>query len=308
MKNALALICVISFYLQGITQVVFCPLEAKWNALFIPDIAGPNAQPGVRANFKAICERDTVIGSDTARILAHDWFFGNCDGSPRQTYLKQKGDTIYFRNWITKNWQILFNFGANPGSNWKIDSVGTLSYTVNVNSTSIDVLNSDSLRTLSLTYQVYQRHAWTDSLFSYQATATERLGGSRHLFNLEDGWGGNCDQEIYLHMLCYEDPGIGLIKLSTLPCDFSNLVGISKESRETVNIGPNPTHGKTKINFLIYEDWSVEVRDVMGRSIIKEPITSQEYMLDLTKETTGIYFLILKDKYNHFSVHKLIRD
>src|SRR5690606_23110318 len=115
MKKLLHNIIFFGFVFNTYSQVVFCPKGAAWTYLF-------ETWPAQMYPSKIIYKNDSVIGQDTVKVLVHTKIYKNQNlcSYYKYTLLKQKGDTIFFRNDRTDGlWQILYNFATPPGQFWQ---------------------------------------------------------------------------------------------------------------------------------------------------------------------------------------------
>lgn len=124
------------------------------------------------------------------------------------TLIKQKGDTIFFRNLITQHsWQILYNYAAPAGQSWqtKVDRLdpinGTYSvtYTITVDSAKNILVNNLNLKTLFAKYQVIEG---PNIISSDAVQITERFGSNLFMFSYTDFFAS--DGDLFYKFLCYQ--------------------------------------------------------------------------------------------------------
>jgi hypothetical protein len=173
MKKALLLVFAFFLLNKIQAQTVFCPLGAEWHYLF--NFLG--FLPGNSINENIKYTGDTLEGSDNVKILTHTRFFLQCSPVVNKTLIKQKGDTVFFKNSRTLNgWQILYNFAALPGQSW------TTSVLQNDSSVSTFTYSVDSVKQISVNGFSLKNLYVTKAGFSFfpavQIQITERFGSS----------------------------------------------------------------------------------------------------------------------------------
>lgn len=228
-----SILCAFALLLVSISvkaQTKFCPPGATWNYLFTAP------WPGIGTNnYVATYFRDSIIGTDTLKMIIHNRFLlVNSLPNAAITLIKQKGDTLFFNNSQSGGvWQILYNFGGVAGSSWK-NTVAGINYTSTINSVSQVTVGGLQLKQLAIHLQS------TCQMFgSLNYNVTERIIGSNFLFNFV---ACQTDGDLPLGLLCYKDNQIGTINLGTVGCLYSNpagLVGINNTTTD-VEIFPNP--------------------------------------------------------------------
>jgi len=94
-------------------------------------------------------------------------------------------------------------------------------------------------------------------------------------------------------------------------CDFPNT--IDYYNNEDISVYPNPTNGiiNLKINDPNLNDVSIEITDIMGRTINKFTKYCHNAMceetIDLSNLTNGIYFVKINNVENHIMKKLLIQ-
>jgi hypothetical protein len=138
-------------------QIVFCPPGASWNYSFVY-IPAPNGIYNY-VNEQIAYVKDSLIGGEPAKVLTHRFYYEQCyqvgQLQPKETYIKQRGDTVFFRNARTQHtWQILYNFASPPGGSWKTTLLDAYDIpyttTLTVDSISQEVKNGFNLKKLHL--------------------------------------------------------------------------------------------------------------------------------------------------------------
>lgn len=293
MKQFLFLVLFLPFSFRAQTPVVFCPPGAEWHYLF--NWAGYH--PGTKFNEGIKYLSDSIIGTDTVKVLAHKRFFLGCSNLVSKTLLKQKGDTVYFKNSQTQNsWQILYNFATPSGQSWTttllLGNNTPATFTFNVTNVQQVIQNNFSLKELAVTI-TNNANVYTPSI-----NITERLGSSGFLFHYMNFTFGFCDADYFAERLCYQDSTFGLIQYTDKPCNFSNLTGFenSYTIKNHISVFPNPAQDLIKIKTETHTDalFNVIIRDISQREIeIVQMKGGNEFELNTSDYPAGIYFMTI---------------
>ena len=75
-------------------QVTFCPPGARWNYLF----HGANTAPPSQVNVEIEYQFDTFVDGQLVKTIFPTGFVWGDASVPEFTYLRQTGDTIWFKN------------------------------------------------------------------------------------------------------------------------------------------------------------------------------------------------------------------
>jgi hypothetical protein len=302
LKNLLFIFICFIAYTKTTAQVVFCPHGAEWHYRFfnLPTWGGIKYYQNV--NFKFV--RDSVIAPDTIKILSHPVFYEDCNHQNEIafTLIKQKRDTVFFKNNKTQNtWQILYNYACTPGNGWQttilngLNSPETYSYVVSaVNYTNINGFN---LKVLDLGgYYVTERLGRNDFLFYYSSQR-------------------NCDGYYLYDALCYSDSVFGIKKFTDKDCYFAGIDGIKEYVKNTVlKIFPNPVSTILNIeseNQNPAGDYKIYLANILGEEIFADKIqmiNSEKLELDLDHLQQGIYFLQVFNVGRLVASEKIIKE
>jgi len=279
------------FSLQNITsQVVFCPPGAEWTYNFWTIFTG-----GGENNVKIKYIKDTLIASNTVKVIEHTGFYLDCNYSlPIRTLILQKGDTILMRNYLTQNnWQILYNFSLQPGfsysttirSSW--DSQTNMVFTIVLDSLRNITVNGITLK------QQYVKYFSPCNPFGHPAVITERFGSNDFMFNYCNAASESCDNDFFKRFLCYKDSAFGTAQFTAFPCDYSNPVGLSEytETNKNVSVFPNP--GAEQIEIKLNTNANkikVQFTDIAGR-LIKQRDLNPLAPIDIKDLQEGFYLI-----------------
>ena len=88
--------------------------------------------------------------------------------------------------------------------------------------------------------------------------------------------------------------------------------GISSNFMDAlVSVYPNPTNGIVNLSFASFEmnKYLLSVFDIKGTQILTEPINNQETTIDLSNQTTGIYFVKLFDtETTSYKMYRIVKQ
>jgi hypothetical protein len=303
-KQLLFLVCLLAF-VKTEAQVVFCPPGAQWNYLFSGTIFWPGNTYNETINYVG----DSISGADTLKILVHNRFFMACGIRINKTFIKQKGDTVFFNNYLTQgSWQILYNFAAQPGQGWQTTVLKsyttTITFSVTVQSVSTVTLNGFSLKQL-----IVSGVHWGSI-----GQITERIGSGYFLFNFSSKNPGSCDGDVFLEPLCYTDNAFGTKQFGEKSCDYytRNSVSITNQkfTDRKFKVYPNPVNDFLHIEIKDFEKVEIRLTDIYGRTIshlTKEAI-DLKIQLNTAELKNGIYFLQVFSKETLISTKKVIKE
>ena len=305
MKNLLLLFTTLLIFNKNNAQIVFCPPGAEWHYNFVP-VGSHNTV--VNETIKYV--RDSVIGSETLKVLAHTRFYTRCNPaslSPFITLIKQKGDTVFFSNSITQQtWQVLYNFAAQAGQGWQTTYLmyGSLTNTVvtktcSVSSVSSVTLNNTALKRINIgSDYITERFGWNNFLFMFSGDPS-------------------CHSDQYAWNLCYKDDSFGLQQFLSLPCDFSGAIPNGLEvyyKNNSIKIFPNPTSNILNLkleNQTGSENYEVRLVSVLGKEILSPQRIKNEdenFVLDLSAVEKGIYFVQVFEKGKLVATEKIVKE
>jgi hypothetical protein len=287
-------------------QVVFAPKGAEWCYNFWESWGTSNF------NVEKITYlRDSVIGNDTVKLLKSKRVFRECDNRLIYTLIKQKGDTIYFKNASTQQWQILYNMAALPGEKWNTMMLFTNNtlkqYTVTVLSVGSTTVNGFSLKKQHVQYE------WSDPGMTYTTVCdiTERFGCSLFMYNYFNQYQGFCDADAFYRFLCYKDSVFPQTQFTSYPCDYTSGIEENVKTGSSILAYPNPNNGSFTIKLPEgRQEQNVEISmfDITGRLISKEnrSITNGSEIGVKSDLKDGMYLLKVKFEGGSYDVHHLI--
>ncbi len=117
------------------------------------------------------------------------------------------------------------------------------------------------------------------------------------------GTPSNSDASVYRIRVQAED-NYGAIAYDDFNLTVLSTVGVAGVEQSTVNVYPNPTSGMLYISTNVQNGFRYQITDVTGKTIIETNSNSINEQVDISKLTSGIYFVkvIVGDKTSDFKV------
>lgn len=304
-RNLVFFLMWISFAKFNAQQITFCPPGAEWHYGFynVPAWAGIYNYENAGIKYTG----DSIIGLDTLKILRHSHFYLDCNfpDEVKITLIKQKGDTVFFKNTKTLgSWQILYNYACTPGTGWQTTILGgnsgftgTQTFTYMVTAVSYTTINGVNLKQLNLGgYKIIERLGWSGSF----------------LFNFYSERG--CDGFYYRDMFCYQDAQFGLKQFTDKLCGFSGIDGINQyEQNSLLKIYPNPVRNSVTLELdqSKFSNSELRIMTMLGEKVKVLPNLQFEgglQTLDLPDVKSGVYVLEIFKEGRLIAAQKLIKD
>jgi hypothetical protein len=271
------------------SQVVFAPKGAEWNYRFIMGWG----QSAYYYTEKIAYLRDSVAGSDTVRLLKSGRVFRECDQRSILTLIKQKGDTLYFKNVSTQQWEILYNMAALPGEKWKTTLLLTNNtlkqYTVTVLSAGNVTVNGFNLKKQHVKY-VYNSNNLVDS---NECDITERFGCSMFMYNYLNQYEGFCDGDVFQKFVCYKDSAFPQIQFTQYPCNYTS--GIEElVSNSKITLSPNPASDFINLELGAPGEFTkLKILNSMGELVKEKTLSLNKEVIPVSDLPPGIYSISL---------------
>lgn len=294
---------IIILHISCLSAQDFAPVDAKWHV----ELAEPFA-PEWSGTLTNTSLRDTFLNGITCKVLlkSQGTIFNEIQG---EYILCQQNDSILHYIPELDSFNVVMNFGAQIGESW--ESFDRANEYVSFNSQrnqkyvvdSISYIfssNNDSIRVQHLT--AYGK-AWNEPESEYKWNGTRELiqyvGFKNALLPANDGDGWT-DDIFETQVRCYEDPIIGIIKLT----DDSNCFTSSTDQVEynEFKIYPNPNNGIINIEGDISSIDRIEIISSFGKIILSEKPTNQLYIQNIPN---GIYLVHLYSK-SKSSIKKIV--
>ena len=309
MNKLLLLSLTLILIFQSKSQVVFCPPGAEWHSLF----SGAIFFPGNTFNEQIKYTGDSIEGLDTIKILSHNRFFMTCGPYTNATLIKQKGDTIFFKNKFSQNtWQILYNYATPVNQSWQT-TLTTLSQTKTVTYT-VQAIGTTTVNGLSLKQMTVSSSDWGGTVI------TERFGSNAFLFNFISRSLSSCDGDMFIEFLCYKDNSFGAKQFGEKACDYytRNSVGLEKYNQpDILTVFPNPTndHINIQATSTLFSNKNITLRllniagvEVLNKLVSEEDLKASKIKLDLSNFEKGIYFLGIFSDGKFMATQKILKE
>lgn len=291
------------FNLITLVAQEFAPTNAIWHV----ELAEPFEQDwsGTLTNTSI---RDTILDGRACKVLykSQGTIVNEISG---EYILCQQNDSILHYIPQLDTFNVVMDFGAEIGESWvsfdraneyvSFNSQRNQKYVVDSISYILSS-NNDSIRVQHLT--TYGK-AWNDPELAYRWNGTKELiqyiGFKNALLPTNDG-DGLTDDIYETEVRCYEDPIIGLIKLTDdSKCFTSSVV---QSTLDQIKIYPNPNNGIINIEGDIGAIDRIELISSMGMKILSAKASKQIRVHGIPN---GVYMLHLYGK-NKSTTKKLI--
>lgn len=245
--------------------------------------------------------KDTTIQGYSCRRLDCDEIIGLPSG---KQYIRYANDSLFRYVPEFNSFQLMAAFNAQKGDSWKYlvkdwdESIDTV--VVKVNSVERITINQKSLRKLSVRYQVvnYDIHGDSVRSASYDSQIIEKIGDIHYLFNFPLSVSIVFDGNYSDGLRCYEDADLGLYSTGIAEsCTYRyDWVGINDHNNSGyLEFFPNPTHGWIHLSIPYRSNMTVQVKDMVGRSLLIERLNATG-QIDLSGLSNGLYILSVSDK------------
>jgi Secretion system C-terminal sorting domain len=316
MKKLLLLFSILFFLKTSNAQIVFSPLSAEWHYLYY-------SFGNVKINEEIKYVRDSILSSETVKVLQHKKFFKNQNfWGNKLTLIKQSGDTVFFRSVITEDsWQILYNYAATPGQSWENQiklinpfyaTTVVTTHTTTVDSVKTITVNSTNLRTLFATKtSTYTYGVGNAAILNFQIT--ERFGCDEFMFNFYNSKYVS-DADFFEKFLCYKDDTFTEVQFTETDCYYSNPSSLGEiNPNSMIQFYPNPSGELLKIEI---EDadintYQLKIINVLGNveDNINELLTQNNIkVLSTSQLKAGIYFLQVFKGNKLIANKKIVKD
>ncbi len=245
---------------------------------------------------------DTLIQGRLCRKL-HTNEPITCTWRREVEFVHQQGDTVWLYDQDRETFEVLYNFGAQPGDSWTMELVQEMSnmpitLTVGVDSIASITINGVSLRQLFASYTLHTPE-YTSDCFPFNGAFTELLGAENYLYYF---WqfeiGPICDTPYPGGLRCYYDPNIGAFNTGLAPgCEW---IGVSvrdlSDTPEHIRVFPNPTADVLTIENLRAGPLDFSVWDVHGRIVLRGQSTPGHTEVATGHWPGGVYVIRFEER------------
>lgn len=201
--------------------------------------------------------------------------------------MRSDSDKIFYYSNDSARFLLLYDFTKQAGDSFQVEGYYSAAASgaplmAYVDSAGTAIINGVSLKFV-FTHD-------NDGLFFNFYGGFERIGSGYWMFPI------NCNQ-LNGPLRCYSDTLIGLYETGEAPtCDWVTSVSEINSSNQSIEIFPNPSSGIFNLQFqnssLVK---SIDVINVFGKKIFSSNrISDSQFVLNLSTQPNGIYFLQLK--------------
>jgi len=240
---------------------------------------------------------DTTINGISCRILQKNTT--TCDIRPIKEFMYDINNRVYFWDNDLQNFQMLYNFDAQPGDSWNIELGLSISdrdtMHVTVDSIAIETINGFNKKILFLT--CYSYSGWWNAAGGGPFKVIEGIGCTAKMFYWDFG---ACDGNWAGPIRCYEDGVIGVVDFDTnLSCDTIYYTGIEEYSSEfNFTIFPNPIESEmfvqqTRDKFF---PSTFKLINLVGENVLSGELNDEKNRIDLSAISSGTYFIRINSK------------
>jgi hypothetical protein len=299
MKKTLLSLFFLSSTLALSAQHEFAPIGAVWHhnegpfLILLPEY--------ILQHYRAESVADTVVlGRNCRKIVKNMAVI--CTSFDTVMLVHQHGDTVFLYDTRLNDFQVLYNFGAQPGDTWTMELLEQVSYnilmlTVRVDSVSVVNINGLDLRQQFVSFQVTSPE-YTGDFYPSGIPITEKIGFHHYwLYQYAYELGPICDVAQPIGLRCYYDPEFGLYETGIAPyCDW---VGTSTREPlaepEGVRIFPNPAAGAFTIENLRAKPLAFDVMDMQGRTVLRGHTAGYRTETGIGALSPGVYSVVFRE-------------
>ncbi len=244
---------------------------------------------------------DTLIQGRACRILETSDPI-DCTRRRNKEYVSQQGDTIWLYDQDSEEFQLLYNFGAQPGDTWTIDLIQVLSetpltVTIRIDSVSTVNIAGASLRRYYASSKI-QSPEENGDFYPFEFPFTELLGAESYLFYT---WSFEiaplCDTAYPRGLRCYYDPNFGSYETGIAP--FCNWIGVPVREMltepEGVRVFPNPVSDMLHIENLRPTALAFNLLDLHGRVLRSGLSTGIRTEWSVEQLPAGVYQIVFRE-------------
>lgn len=249
----------------------FAPVGARWyvNQIVLDPIP---------ADSFVIVEvtGEEMMAGQLCRVISN---LSGC-GLPNPAHVFTRNDSVFFYSAVTQQFELLYDFTAEVGSQWTVRGLSHLGFDVQV-----DVL------------EVTYRHFGADSLKLWRVNTTGYFWGDIIMEKVGSQWypgptsvddcSAGLEERLPYSVRCYEDDS-GLYNLSAnnMPCDFFDDISSTRQ-HETISgvfgMYPNPAQGRVYFEMPPQlHHATLVVYDLTGRPAGNYDLRGQQGSIDIS--------------------------
>ncbi|NVO03509.1 MAG: T9SS type A sorting domain-containing protein [Bacteroidetes bacterium] len=268
----------------------WAPIGAKWQ------YNKPASTSLSCVTFESI--QDTIIQSNICHILEIKLNNSTLIG---KEYIKQSGDSIFYFNYYSNSFHLLYNLSANVGDTINVHTSkfkpteAFFSFNDSIDNFKYQILSIDSVQ-ISGKWIKRQKvctllpNDWGFNCGLSDNYILDNIGSNDYFFGM---FPMVIPEFIPSLLRCYTDTVIAYINPSwSIPCDFVG-ISVNLDKLERISIFPNPSNGNNiNINLLIKATADYEILNVLGSVVAKgEILNADKIKIDISNIAKGCYFV-----------------
>ncbi|CAN0481632.1 unnamed protein product, partial [Discosporangium mesarthrocarpum] len=278
------------------SQSEWAPIGAKWiieeRFAFSPSI-----------NFIEIrVIGDTIINNQNCKILERTR--QSCNARPLREYMYEEDQKVYFYDERNAAFNLLFDFGVDRDSSWKMIRVNPYEY---------EELEEIEIRVDSISYKITERGdsikvqniSFESEVYPYRTELVfDKIGFNTGLFPFRFEL---CDGNFENEMRCYEDANFGKVTFVEIDCQFVEAPDMIRNEKQKVRLNPNPVLNKLTVNNQGGDFLEITIVDLNGRILLVDSIFGEEREINVTNLQNGLYFLRAIDNDNRIQIQRFVK-
>jgi hypothetical protein len=286
-------------------QQEFAPIGAVWYFDKVEDWNPPD-----EGYVKFTSMKDTSINSLSARVI-HEMYYTSKGDSVDwgNEYIHQSGDTIFYL--VEGEFKLLYDYSLTEGDTMQFYSnqynpcIDTASGSVLIDSISSLTINNIELK--ELFSSPTEESAWQYNKI------VERFGNISGFYPIYvNSCGIMDDMPVIGDLRCYCDNELGMYKRGSRPCDtlIVHITNLNTIVNDGVIIYPTTSSDciTIKLNNSFNHISIVEVYSLQGQLVLKNKLSSSEFILDIKGLNQGVYSLRIMQEGSKTIVRKIIKE
>lgn len=287
-KQLLVIFALIS--LSSLSQSIWTKGNAMWHYRFT----------NISTGYIKVWEDGTIIHQNKVctklTAVKHEFFVTGPNGGLMETSSDYIGGAVYTSNdtvyyWDTDHFSVLYDFSAQAGDQWLLQTGGNLAF--NCNDTS--VANVQSVGTVNIGGQNYTELTMgyaTDAACFIHGKANSRFGALGYLLPFPR----SCDSTTIvewdqLSFLCFEDDSL-YYNPSGGACEMH--LGLDESHMSKVSVFPNPSSGKIELLSEVPLK-KIQVVNLVGAALKEFQLNVTLAEIDLSELPQGTYYLNIEN-------------
>ncbi|HAQ37273.1 MAG TPA: hypothetical protein DCX89_00730 [Saprospirales bacterium] len=277
------LLSLIFYFIPGTAQE-WAPVGAKWHYDILYAFSGDVGY------HEVYCDSIVEIAGKSCKRINIDYAACN-NYFTQKLYTYSQGDSLMVYDPQLDIFQMLYNFGAEPGDKWNYliveffeGSIDTLQ--IQVDSIGLEYINGTALKKQYISYTYPEEY----QLYTH-GIVMEKLGDIVFLANINTSFYGLCDVDFIGFLRCYEDAEIGFYSTELRDsCTWSFKWGSSFKTiyEESIRIFPNPVDKN-----LYFSTTDITCKYQIFNGLGQIMMTGEGRSTDVSGLAEGLYIIVL---------------